>query len=230
MNFEHSFWRKWNKKLQNCWRKLVRGTMGAYLLMGKLVQEKLTQWKAQKMNLAWWKGFFFFWMEFSDKFWEFYGFFKKIVKRLGKDLFNTLASRKNNEFVIRASYLEIYLEHLDDLMAKYSKIQSDTLKIREDPVKGVFVQNLVKFPINSENDLAEIIENGTKFRKTGSIFRKFLFLSFFSNFWIFLLVSTKQKVKLWWMLFLLVRTLFWHCTFTKKIKMMNFQKNNPNYI
>ena len=37
-------------------------------------------------------------------------FFEKFfIGRLGKDLFNTLAARNNNEFVIRASYLEIYL-------------------------------------------------------------------------------------------------------------------------
>jgi hypothetical protein len=57
---------------------------------------------------------------------------------------------------IKLSYLEIYNEHIRDLLVP----NSENLMLLEDPCKGVTVPDLTEFFINTPNDLIENIQKG----------------------------------------------------------------------
>ena len=50
------------------------------------------------------------------------------------------ASNDENEYLIKCSYLEIYNEHIMDLLSE----EKDNLQVREDINKGVYVENLTE--------------------------------------------------------------------------------------
>ena len=59
-----------------------------------------------------------------------------IVHMAAKDIFAHIQSQPNRMFLVRASFLEIYNEEVRDLLCN----NNQTLQIREDPRRGVFVQ------------------------------------------------------------------------------------------
>lgn len=60
-----------------------------------------------------------------------------IVHMAAQDIFNSISKAQDRIFLVRASFLEIYNEEVRDLLANTSQ----TLQIREDPRRGVFVQS-----------------------------------------------------------------------------------------
>ncbi|KAJ3214406.1 Kinesin-like protein kif3a [Dinochytrium kinnereticum] len=74
-----------------------------------------------------------------------------------------------SQFIVKASYLEIYNEKLSDLLAP--KEISQELKIRMDPEsisgKGLYVQGLSEMRIYETNDYLKLIRSGTKNRTVG---------------------------------------------------------------
>ena len=52
--------------------------------------------------------------------------------------------------------LEIYKENLFDLL----QVGKTDLKIKENPSKGIYVQNLTQFSIASETDMIDVINIG----------------------------------------------------------------------
>lgn len=57
-----------------------------------------------------------------------------IVERAATHLLKNICATKKRQFIIRASFLEIYNETVRDLLST----DSETLQIRVDPKKGVF--------------------------------------------------------------------------------------------
>jgi centromeric protein E len=60
-----------------------------------------------------------------------------IVHMAAQDIFNAISKAQDRIFLVRASFLEIYNEEVRDLLSN----SNQTLQIREDPRRGVFVQS-----------------------------------------------------------------------------------------
>ena len=65
-------------------------------------------------------------------------------------------SHVNKKFVIKISYLEIYNEHVIDLLND----QQTQLMIVEDPVRGVFVPELREIEVEHPDELIDLIVDG----------------------------------------------------------------------
>ncbi|XP_059489445.1 kinesin-like protein KIF3B isoform X2 [Neocloeon triangulifer] len=73
-------------------------------------------------------------------------------------------SQATKRFLVRCSYLEIYQEQVRDLLAKEMK----SLKLREHPEHGVFVDGLLTEVCNSVSDLKHYMSIGNKQRSIGA--------------------------------------------------------------
>eukprot|EP00536_Pseudo-nitzschia_multiseries_P008863 jgi/Psemu1/297078/fgenesh1_pm.234_\ len=60
-----------------------------------------------------------------------------VVHMAANDIFSQIAQKQERSFLVRVSFLEIYNEEVRDLLGDVNQ----TLKIREDPRQGVFVQS-----------------------------------------------------------------------------------------
>ncbi|KAL9648746.1 hypothetical protein ABK040_003682 [Willaertia magna] len=86
-----------------------------------------------------------------------------IIPRATEDIFNYIEtnSSSNVNFLIRASYLEIYKEVISDLLDP----SRTRLKIKEDKEKGVHVENLSETVVRTPKEIYELIERGSRERK-----------------------------------------------------------------
>lgn len=83
-------------------------------------------------------------------------------------IFNYANSPSNTEdnrlFTIKVAYLEIYNEHLNDLLSPSTP--SEDIKLRDDPVRGVRALGLKEIVVNSPEKLLEYIQAGDALRRT----------------------------------------------------------------
>jgi len=94
-----------------------------------------------------------------------YGVNKGIVPLAFDSLFKKIEANtdENVKFQVQFSMLEVYMEHVSDLLQVGKKGQN--LRVREDPKKGrFFVQDLLKVPVGSYADINQQMENGTSNR------------------------------------------------------------------
>jgi len=70
---------------------------------------------------------------------------------------------------VRCSYLEVYNESILDLLVTKDKknLTQEGLKIKEDPDRGLYVQDLSKEVVNSTSQLITLIDYGLSRRKVG---------------------------------------------------------------
>ena len=90
-----------------------------------------------------------------------------IVPRVVENIFNFIEKKnydESNKYIIRASYLQIYNESIDDLL----KTERTNLSIREDKKKGIFIENLSEWVVNSSNDIYTLLQIGNDNRATAS--------------------------------------------------------------
>ena len=73
-----------------------------------------------------------------------------------EELFKAIKKEGSQNAQIKLSYLEIYNEHIRDLLVP----NSENLMLLEDPCKGVIVPDLTEYFINTPNDLLENIQKG----------------------------------------------------------------------
>ena len=79
-----------------------------------------------------------------------------------KDLFNKINYYSEREYTVKLWYLEIYNENIRDLLIN----NSENLELREDPNKGLIINNITEIiPKNSEHIL-NILKKGNKNRTT----------------------------------------------------------------
>eukprot|EP00980_Cylindrotheca_fusiformis_P021197 scaffold8150_cov118-Cylindrotheca_fusiformis.AAC.6 len=86
-----------------------------------------------------------------------------VVHMAAKDIFSHITSQQDRVFLVRASFLEIYNEEVRDLLSTTSQ----TLHIREDPRRGVFVQSVEEIVTDFES-LLKILFKGEKSRQIAS--------------------------------------------------------------
>ena len=67
-----------------------------------------------------------------------------------------------DKFSIYVSFIQIYLESIQDLL----DLNSKEIRIREDPEKGVFLEGVKWIKVKSTNDCFENFKNGEKNRAT----------------------------------------------------------------
>jgi kinesin family protein 5 len=88
---------------------------------------------------------------------------KGIIPRLTQNIFNLIYEADEDiEFLIRVSYIEIYLEKIRDLLNP----TKDNLRIRDCSYKGVWIQGLTEEYVSDMNDITKIIEWGNENRST----------------------------------------------------------------
>lgn len=105
---------------------------------------------------------------------------KGIIPRITEQIFQSIVeSDAHLEYLVKVSYMEIYLERIRDLLARKSSIrplpsyrwpiicagflytaQNDNLQIHEEKSKGVYVKNLSDFYVSSAREVYEIMRQG----------------------------------------------------------------------
>lgn len=88
-----------------------------------------------------------------------------IMPRAFDDIFQSIDLDSNTtQFLVRASYLEIYNEEVRDLLSKNPK---NRLELHEKVDSGVYVKDLSYFAAKSAKEVAEIMNIGQKNRSVG---------------------------------------------------------------
>lgn len=86
-----------------------------------------------------------------------------IIHLAVKDVFRRIQMTTDREFLIRVSYMEIYNEEINDLLA----VENQKLQIHESLENGVFVAGLREEIVNGAEQVLKIIESGEVNRHFG---------------------------------------------------------------
>lgn len=82
---------------------------------------------------------------------------KGIIPRITEQIFHSIVeSDAHLEYLVKVSYMEIYLERIRDLLAP----QNDNLQVHEEKSKGVYVKNLSDYYVSSAREVYEIMRTG----------------------------------------------------------------------
>lgn len=79
-----------------------------------------------------------------------------VVPRLIKDLFTAIKLKKDHEFSIQISYVEIYLEKIRDLLNPVN----DNLEIRESRFKGLWIEDVTEVYVSSFEEAVKVMRKG----------------------------------------------------------------------
>ena len=89
-----------------------------------------------------------------------------IMPRAFNQIFTSInADSEQTQFLIRASYLEIYNEEVRDLLSKNPK---NKLELKEKPDSGVYVKDLSFFAVKGVDEINDVLNIGMKNRSVGS--------------------------------------------------------------
>lgn len=95
-----------------------------------------------------------------------------LIPRICKGLFQYIDQNTsiNSSFRTEVSYLEIYNEHVRDLLRpqKLKKLPQQNLKVREHPKEGPYVEGLTKQHVSDFDSIEVLMEQGNKLRATAS--------------------------------------------------------------
>ena len=80
-------------------------------------------------------------------------------------IFTHISRSQNQQYLVRASYLEIYQEEIRDLI---SKDQSHRLELKERPDTGVYVRDLSSFVTKSASEIERVMILGNQNRSVGA--------------------------------------------------------------
>ncbi|XP_048730385.1 kinesin-like protein KIF3B isoform X2 [Ostrea edulis] len=80
-------------------------------------------------------------------------------------IFQHIARTQNQQYLIRASYLEIYQEEIRDLLAKD---HTKRLELKERPDTGVYVKDLSSFVTKSGKEIEHVMNVGNQNRAVGA--------------------------------------------------------------
>jgi hypothetical protein len=86
-----------------------------------------------------------------------------LIPKTVKYIWNTVSSR-NEKIFIKASFLEIYNEQINDLLNP----KNNNLQVRWNQKQGFFVEGLLVIDCKKPHDIVEIILEGQRNRKIGS--------------------------------------------------------------
>jgi kinesin family protein 5 len=90
---------------------------------------------------------------------------KGIVPRIVMQIFDAVDQADENlEFVVKVSFLEIYMERIRDLL----DVSRDNLRVREDGVKGVWVEGATEVYCACEEDVMNVLRVGQVHRSVAA--------------------------------------------------------------
>lgn len=86
-----------------------------------------------------------------------------IIPHICKDLFDHIQSDEDTDtlYSLEVSYMEIYCERVRDLLNPKNR---SSLRVREHPVLGPYVEDLSKLAVTSYEDIRELMDEGNKAR------------------------------------------------------------------
>ena len=90
-----------------------------------------------------------------------YGEDKGIIPRTCCELFERVQRQPTQSFQVEVSYIEIYNEKVHDLLNPRNK---GSLKVREHPSLGPYVEDLSRLVVNSFEDIDHLMDVGNKVR------------------------------------------------------------------
>ena len=79
-----------------------------------------------------------------------------------RELFRSILLYQNRNYIIKLWYIEIYNENIRDLLAN----NNENLELREDPNKGIIINNVTEIITNSSEDILNLLKMGNKNRTT----------------------------------------------------------------
>lgn len=88
-----------------------------------------------------------------------------IIPRTSQEIFKVIETDcEDTEFILKCSMLEIYKDSLIDLLDN----KSNNLKIKQSPLRGIYVQGLSTVCVTNSNELLEIVALGEEVRTVAS--------------------------------------------------------------
>jgi len=87
-----------------------------------------------------------------------------VIPNSFEHIFTHIARTQNQQYLVRASYLEIYQEDIRDLL---SKDQGKRLELKERPDTGVYVKDLQSFVCKSVKEIEHVMNVGNQNRAVG---------------------------------------------------------------
>lgn len=89
-----------------------------------------------------------------------------VIPRIVESVFSEIGSntRIDSEFMVKVSYLEIYMERIRDLLDP----SKDNLPIHEEKSRGVYVKDLTEEYVGSIEEIYQLLEKGTQARAVSS--------------------------------------------------------------
>lgn len=88
-----------------------------------------------------------------------------VIPNSFEHIFTHISRSQNQQYLVRASYLEIYQEEIRDLLAQD---QSRRLALKERPDRGVYVKDLSSFVTKSVREIEHVMNVGNQNRSVGS--------------------------------------------------------------
>lgn len=88
-----------------------------------------------------------------------------IIPNSFQHIFDYVSNAKDQQFLVRASYLEIYNEEIRDLLSKDPK---NSLELKENIDTGVYVKDLTSFVVKNVTEIDHVMQAGKKNRSVGA--------------------------------------------------------------
>ncbi|XP_067121454.1 kinesin-II 95 kDa subunit-like isoform X2 [Centruroides vittatus] len=88
-----------------------------------------------------------------------------VIPNSFEHIFNHIARSQNQQYLVRASFLEIYQEEIRDLLAKD---QNKRLELKERPDTGIYVKDLSTFVCKSVKEIEHVMTIGNQNRAVGA--------------------------------------------------------------
>lgn len=88
-----------------------------------------------------------------------------VIPNSFEHIYSHIGRSENQQYLVRASYLEIYMEEIRDLLAKD---QSKHLELKERPDTGVYVKDLSSFVTKSVKEIEHVMNVGNQNRSVGA--------------------------------------------------------------
>lgn len=85
-----------------------------------------------------------------------------IIPRMVQHIFNHISNSPEYEYIVKVSMMEIYMERVRDLI----ETTRVNLNIREDKIKGNYVDELSEYYVSSEEEVMEFVNIGSNNRTT----------------------------------------------------------------